>query len=245
MRRRTALFVLLFAVVTSLVPGAISTRAAFVPMPPHGLPTSTLIASDGLYLYGFSFDLYSEIPWQMYKPTMTVYILSGKFTFYGTNDNSKVVISPPQGGDCIHIRTRVFHQKTDKGIEYLYPEDQDKGCLPTASGDCKWPMQVCDLTGVTSGDDSVLLEQGTVLYIPAGTECYICAIETASSIEPALLDVTMSEEGAKEVPSWVDPLVEEATSEASPAADRTSGGNALRILHIPLLNPGGCAGRIP
>jgi hypothetical protein len=235
MRRKTTLLVLLLLLVMVAVPAAVLAQST----PPGGIPAYTRIGGDGLILYGFTFQQFNEIPWQVYEPTMTVYILDGEFAFYASeNPNGKVVVAPPPSGGCVKVRDRQLKEDN----EYLFPQETEVGCLQSGGSDCQRPMQLCELGSLTFAQ-AIILEPGSVLYLPAQTECFICAIEAASG-GPALLDITIRSEDENASPGWTSPgIAKEMAPESTPSADVIAGANALRVIHLPRLNPGGCAGR--
>lgn len=158
---------------------------------------------------------------------MTVYVLAGTFAFYG--ENQEVVINPPPGSDCLEIRNGV--QQSDDFYLYEPPQDPEM-CVQAGESNC---TEKCILPHLDD-PQAVILEAGSVLHLPAGTLCFICAIEAVSG-GAALLDVTVRTEDAGS--SWT-----RVSLEATPESGRVSNPIALRPGKLPLRNPGGCAGRV-
>jgi hypothetical protein len=238
MRRRFALVLLLLAFGSYLAPSAYGQEST--PPPTAGGPPSyTPLGSDGLSLYGFTFAQFNEIPWFQYDATMTVYVLTGSFAFNGQPpDGTTIIIDPPRGSTCLEIREGQKVEENGQTLfEYPEVEEPNKQCLMTSGGaPC---LRRCGYPQAQDQPLAVILEPGSVLYLPKGTICFVCAIAATGASE---LDITVLTEEANA--SWISAAV---LNEVPPNSPEQQGQNAnpgsFRLLNIPARNPGGCAGK--
>jgi hypothetical protein len=238
MRRRFALVLLLLAFGSSLLPLAIRAQES-PPDPPGGKPLYTPLNEQlgELRLAGFTFEQqYNEITWFQYDAEMTVYVLAGSFAFDAEAPNGTVMIDPPRGSTCLEIQDgREFEENGAQVIEYLEVEEPNKQCFEVNGAPC---LRRCEVP--TQGrPKAVILEPGSVLYLPKETFCFVCAISATGA---RAIDITVLNGELEQ--SWKQAATENEVPPNSPEQESlNSTPGAFRLLHIPARNPGGCAGK--
>jgi hypothetical protein len=224
MRRRSLFLAVVVLLTVSIGPGAI--LADGTP------PAITTIAQDeSLTLFAFTFDEYNEIPWDQngddapdpYEATVTAYVVAGTFAFYAED----AVIKLPLDSDCLEIQTAA-----EDGGEWFYTPDTPAPSLRCVDN-C---TDICTLQPIDDPLEAVILREGSVVFVPADTPCFVCAIGAGA----ASLDVTVRTEDADNI--WARVAIPPVG--ATPGAGPEATPNAVRLGKLPMRNPGGCAGRV-